>query len=642
MRFSSLFKPIKIGSMTVRNRFVVPPMGTNYANDDGTISQRSIDYYAERAKGGFGLITIEVTAVEPKGKAIPNQPGLWSDKHIASFQKLVDEIHKYGAKVSIQLHHAGRQTVSESIGGEQPVAPSSIPCPSCLETPKELTTEEVYEIIGKFVDAAERAWKAGADAVEIHGAHGYLISQFMSPYSNRRLDEFGGSFENRMRFPKLIIEGIRRRLGNDYPIIYRISGEEKTVGGRTIPETRAIAQYLEDLGINAMHVASGSYASMNWIFGGPDFPMGYMAQFAEEVKKSVNIPVITVGKIHDPYIADELVSSGRADMVSIGRQSIADPEFPNKILAGELDKIAPCISCHQGCTGKILFGEPATCVVNPFVGKEAEMKFEKAPSPKNIIVVGGGPAGLVCAWVLAERGHHVTLYEKEGVLGGQYRIGAYPPGKADLVKPIQYFYTMGKEAGVVYELNTEVTAEMIGDLKPDAVILATGGIPAVPKIEGIDNPKFAKANDVLLGKARAGKKVLIAGGGLTGVETADYLGEYGCDITIVEMASEAASDVNPTIKITLMERLKNYGVNILTNTKIKQFVEDGIICEQNGETKTIAGFDTVILALGVDPYNPLEEKIKDKVKDVYVIGDAVKAGKVLEATSQAAELAISI
>lgn len=296
MRFKKLFEPIRIGSMEVRNRLVVPPMGTNYANSDGTISQRSIDYYTERAKGGFGLITIEVTAVDPTGKAIPNEPGLWCDEQIEGYKKLADNIHAHGAKMSVQLHHAGRQTLAAFIDGKQPIAPSPIPCPFCQEVPHELTTEEVYEMIEKFIDAAERAKEAGADAVEIHGAHGYLISQFMSPYSNRRVDEFGGSLENRMRFPRMIVEGIRRRLGNAFPIIFRISGEEKTVGGRTIPETRAIARMMEDAGVDAMHIAGGSYASLDWIWGATGSPLAYMTDFAEEVKKSVNIPVITVGK----------------------------------------------------------------------------------------------------------------------------------------------------------------------------------------------------------------------------------------------------------------------------------------------------------------------------------------------------------
>lgn len=642
MEFKAVFQPIKIGNLEIRNRFVVPPMGTNYANNDGTLSQRSIDYYAERAKGGFGLITVEVTAVSPTGKAIVNEPGLWCDEQIESYRKLAEACHEHGAKVSVQLHHAGRQTKAAVIDGKQPVSASPIPCPVCGEIPQEMTTEEVYEMIENFVAAAERAKKAGIDAVELHGAHGYLIAQFMSPYSNKRVDEFGGSFENRMRFPLLIIKGIRRRLGNGYPIIFRLSGEEKVTGGRGIAETRAIARLLEAAGVNAFHVTSGVYGSMDWIFGSSDSPVAYMTGFAEEVKKSVSVPVITVGRINDPYIAEELIASGRVDMVSIGRQSIAEPHFPNKTLTGMIDEIAPCIGCNQGCTEQIFIDNPVTCVVNPFVGKEQLMKIEQTAEPKNIMIIGGGPAGLEAAWILAKRGHKVNLYEKDSQLGGQFRVAAYPPGKSDLTRPIRYYHHMGQKYGVVYHLNTEVTAEFVAKEKPDVVIIASGSKPLLPNIEGIHNENLLFANDVLLGKSPTGHKVLIAGGGLVGAETADFLAEHGRDVTIVEMYPEIARDVNIITKIGLMKRLKEYGVKAITNATIKKFTSNGVVYVQDNVEKELDGFDSIILALGAVANNPLEEKIKGMVKEVYVIGDAVKAGKVLEATAEAAKIAISI
>ena len=641
MEFKSLFKPIKIGELSIRNRFVVPPMGTNYANSDGTVSQRLIDYHAERAKGGFGLITVEVTAVASSGKAIVNQPGLWDDKQIEGYKNLVDACHAHGAKVSVQLHHAGRQTYS-SIIGRPPLGVSEIPCPLCGDMPKEMSTEEVYEMIDFFIDAAVRAQKAGVDALEIHGAHGYLISQFMSSYSNKRVDEFGGSFENRMRFPLLIIKGIRRRLGNGYPLIFRISGEEKVPGGRALPETRAIAQTVEAAGINALHVTAGVYESIGWIFGSSDWPLAYMANFAEEVKKSVKIPVITAGRINDPYIANELVSSGRADMVSIGRQSLTDPHFPNKILAGEICDIAPCIGCHQGCSEPMFEGHPVSCVVNPFVGREQEMKILPAKTPKKIMIIGGGPAGLESAWILAKRGHEVTLYEKDCILGGQYRVAAYPPGKGDLTKAIRYYIAMGNKYGVCYKMNTEVTPELVDSVKPDVVIAATGSKPLKPKIEGIENSGLLLAGDVLLGKSKTGEKVLIAGGGMVGAETADFLAEHGRRVTIIEMLPEIARDVNMIVKIGLLERLKNYGVLSVTGAEITKFNRDGVVYKKDGAEHVLDGFDSIVLALGTVEYNPLSEKLKEKVKEVYVIGDAGKAGKVLPAITAAAELAIKI
>lgn len=642
MRFKTLFQPIKIGSMEVKNRLVVPPMGTNYANDDSTVSDQLVAYHRENAKGGYGLITIEVTAVSPTGKAIIREPGLWCDEQIAGYRRLADAIHEHGAKMSVQLHHAGRQTMSALINGQQPIAPSPLPCPFCQEVPHEMTTAEVYEMIENFVDAAERAQNAGADAVEVHGAHGYLIAEFMSTYSNRRTDEFGGSFYNRTRFPRLIVEGIRRRLGNGFPIIFRMSGEEKTVGGRAIAETRAIARMMEDTGVNALHIASGAYGSLEWIWGASDSPIAYMANFAEEVKKSVGIPVIAVGRINDPYIAEELVASDRVDMISIGRQSIADPHFPNKVLAADLDEICPCIACHQGCTERMLMNLSVGCVVNPFAGHEDDRKIEKTDTPKKVYIAGAGPAGMVSAWILAARGHSVTMFDEAPQIGGNYLYAAYPPGKGDLAKMIHYHGYLCSKYGVDIRLNTPLTRETVAADKPDAVILATGGKPLMLPIPGMDNPKFLAATDVLSGKVTTGQNVLIAGGGLVGTETADFLGEYGRNVTVIELRDEVGIDVNTMVKITFMRRLKQYGINMLTSAKIEKFYDDGVSYTKDGATHELRGCDSIILAMGRVSYNPLENELKDMVPELYVIGDAQKAGKVFNATDSAAELALKL
>lgn len=642
MRFKALFQPIKIGTMEVKNRFVVPPMGTNYPNDDCTVSDQLVAYHRENAIGGYGLITIEVTAVSPTGKAIIREPGLWCDDQIEGYRRLADAIHEHGAKMSVQLHHAGRQTMSVLIDGQQPVAPSPLPCPFCQEVPHEMTNAEVYEMIENFIDAAERAKKAGADAVEVHGAHGYLIAEFMSTYSNRRTDEFGGSFYNRTRFPRMIVEGIRRRLGNGFPIIFRMSGEEKTVGGRAIAETRAIARMMEEAGADALHIAGGTYGSLEWIWGCFDSPLAYMADFAEEVKKSVSIPVIAVGRINDPHIAEELVASGRVDMISTGRQSIADPHFPNKILAGELEEICPCIGCHQGCSERMLMNLGMGCVVNPFAGHENDRKIVKTEAPKKVYIAGAGPAGMVSAWILAARGHSVTLFDKAAQIGGNFLYAAYPPGKGDLAKMIHYYGYMCNKHGVDIRLNTPLTKKVVADDKPDAVILATGGMPLMLPIPGMDNPNFLAATDVLVGKAVTGKNVLIAGGGLVGTETADFLGEYGRNVTVIELRDEIGIDVNTMVKITLMRRLKQYGINMLTGAKIEKFYDDGVSYTKNGKTADLRGFDSVILAMGRVSYNPLESELKGLVPELYVIGDAAEAGKVFKATDSAAELALKL
>lgn len=642
MKFNALFQPIKIGSMEVKNRLVVPPMGTNYPNDDCSVSEQLLNYHRENALGGYGLITIEVTAVSPTGKAIIREPGLWCDEQIEGYRKLANVIHENGAKMSVQLHHAGRQTLPVFIDGQQPVAPSPLPCPFCQVVPHEMTTAECYEMIDNFIEAAVRAKKAGADAVEVHGAHGYLVAQFMSSYSNRRVDEFGGSFHNRMRFPILIVRGIRERLGNDFPIIFRISGREKVVGGRDIVETRAVAKVMEDAGVNAFHVAGGVYGSLDWIWGAFDSPLAYMSDDAAEVKKSVHVPVIAVGRINDPYIAEELVASGRVDMVSTGRQSIADPHFPNKALTDAIEDICPCIGCHQGCTERMLQGLSIGCVVNPFAGHEGDRKIVKTETPKKVMIAGAGPAGMVAAWILAARGHSVTLYEKEGQVGGAYLYAAYPPGKGDLAKAIRYFSHMCDKYGVQKKLSTSLTKELVVAEKPDAVILATGGKPLMLPIPGMDNPKFLTATDVLTGKVVAGQKVLIAGGGLIGAETADFLGDYGRDVTIIELRDEIGIDVNQMVKLTMMPRLKKYGIQTVTGAKIETFREDGVTYTQDGKACELAGFDSVVLAMGRVSYNPLEKELQGLVPELYVIGDAEQAGKVFKATDGAAELALKL
>lgn len=644
MNFPVLMSPIKIGMMEVKNRFVIPPMGTKFGNLDSTVSQQLIDYWSLRAQGGYGLLILEVAAIDPLGKAIPGQLGLWDDKFIPGLKQLVDEVHKYGdVKMAVQLHHAGRQTMSAVIGA-QPVAPSPIPCPVDKEMPRELTTEEVYDLIEKFGDAAKRAKEIGFDAVEVHGAHGYLVAQFMSAYSNKRSDEFGGDFMSRMKFPVEIVRNIRRKVGNGLPILFRLSGDEDMPEARTITESRMVARVLESVGVDAIHVSRCVYGSVPGAIAPAAIPAGFNVYAAEEIKKSVSIPVIAVGRINDPLLAEDILETGKADLVALGRESLTDPELPNKVAAGQLEEIAPCIGCMQACAGYLF--DPTkphiSCLVNPFTGREGELKVEKTDNPKKVMVIGGGPGGLEAAWISAKRGHNVTLYEKERKLGGQYRIGAIPPTKQEIIKALKYYETMGKKYGVVYKLGTEATEETVAAENPDVVILATGGVPLIPNIKGIDNPKFVKAVDLLDGKKEVGQNVLVVGGGMVGSETADYLGEHFHNVTIIEMLPEIAIDEQDDVKYYLLERLKKWGVKAITNATVKEFLDDGVVYEKDGKDEKIAGFDSIVLAMGAKAYNPLEEKIKGKVPEVYTIGDAVKARKALEAIEEAARIAVKI
>ena len=397
MDFHALMSPIKIGTMEIKNRLVVPPMATGLAQPDGSPTDGHVAYWEERAKGGYGLLIVEATAVDPLGKGSPwDEPGIWDDRFIPAWEKVTEAAHKYGAKIALQLHHAGRQTTHDKIGG-QPVAPSPIPCPVEREMPHELTTEEVYDLIEKFGDAARRARDAGFDAVEVHGAHGYLIAQFMSPYSNKRMDEFGGGFMARMKFPVEIIKNIRSKVGNGYPVIFRLSGDEYVPGGRDIEDSKLVARVMEEAGFDAIHVSAGVYASTQYIIAPAAVPPAFNVRAAEEIKKSVNIPVIAVGRIGDPTLAESIIEAGRADMIAMGRSSLADPELPNKVAAGRTGEISPCIGCMQACAGYLFdpTKENISCLVNPFTGRERELKIEKAAEPKKVMVIGGVPFAAV-------------------------------------------------------------------------------------------------------------------------------------------------------------------------------------------------------------------------------------------------------
>lgn len=645
--YASLFAPGHIGGLEVKNRFVMPAMGTNFANPDGSVSRQMIDYYTARARGGFGLIVIEVTAVDPVGRAIPYQGGLWSDDFIPGWKKLIDSVHQYGAKIAVQLHHCGRQTDRATIGGAQPVAPSPISCPVKKTLPRELTTAETYEIIDKFGQAAGRALAAGFDAIEFNGAHGYLIAQFMSPYANKRVDEFGGDFKSRLRFPVEILRRVRREVGNGFPLIFRMSGEDKVHGGRSLRETQMIARVIEENGANALSISNGTYASLHHMSAPGALPPGHNVYAAEAVKQVVSLPVITAGRINDPDLAKAIIADGKADFVALGRVSIADPEFPNKTAVNATDEISPCIACLQGCVGYLFDPDQKkiSCLVNPFVGREGDWQIRQTSRPKKIVVAGGGPAGLEAAWIAAKRGHTVVCYEKEPVLGGQFRLAGVPSTKQDILTAIKYYVRMGEKYGVTYKLGTEFTANMLAVEKPDAVLLTTGGVPLIPRIKGIENPRFVNAVDVLGGKCSVGSKVLVVGGGLVGAETADFIGEYGSEVTIIEFKPAVAADVQAFVRKYLLERLREYGVKLLTGAKVMEFLDDGVIYENTdggAGAITLRGFDSIVLAMGARSYNPLEEELKGKVAELYVIGDALKAGKAITAIEQAAEIGVTV
>lgn len=644
MSFEHVLAPIDIKGMEVRNRFVVPAMGSNLGNPDGTISERSIEYYRARARGGFGLIIVEGVALDHLGKAVPHEGYVIGERYQPGLRRLAKAIHDEGAKCLLQIHHAGRQTNLALTGGDQPVAPSRVACPVDDTLPRELTTAECWEYVEKFAEACLWAKRAGFDGVDLHGAHGYMIAQFMSEHANKRVDEFGGTFEGRMRFPLEVVRRTRELCGDDFVIGFRFSHDEHVPGGRTLEESLVVSHLLEEAGVDLLDVSVMTYASTEYMSASQTMPSGYNMFPTEVIKRNVSIPVIAVGRFNNLSLADEAVRTGRADMIALGRSSLADPEVPRKLAEGRLDEVCPCISCTQSCLGYILSPEKVyvSCLVNPVCGHEFEYDLSPVDTPKRVLVAGAGPAGLVAAMTLARRGHQVVLAERSGDFGGQFRLAAVPPAKQEIAGAIRYWSHMCQKLGVDIRLNTEVTEDLMRELAPQAIVLATGGEPLLPPIPGIDNPKFLSVEDVLDGRVSPGRNVLVCGGGMSGVETADFVAEHFRAATIIEMRPDIALDEEYTPRVFLMRRLEERKVRSVTSARITQFHDDGVDYEQDGEARSLRGFDTVVLAMGVRPHNPLEGAARELCDEVYVVGDALRGGPANKATEEALAAALAI
>lgn len=622
-----ILEPITINGMTLRNRMIVSAMVTGYANPDGTASEKYIAYHEMKAKGGWGLIITEDYIVNPTAGASAPLPALYADNQIESHKKLTERVHAAGGKIAAQLYHAGRETTS-NVTGEQPVAPSAIIDPTMPEQPCALTVPEIELLEDQFAEAALRAKKAEFDAIEIHGAHGYLVNQFVSPFSNKRTDLYGGSLRNRARFALNIIAKTRQKVGTNYPILYRMSVQEYVEGGLQLEEAKAFAQLLEEAGVDMIHCSQGVYASIAAVVPPFSVTRGAFVNNAAAIKSVVNIPVSAVGRINDPDLAEAILTSGKADLVTMARASLADPEMPNKVREGKYEDISRCIGCLQGClansnagTGKV------RCLVNPMTGMEDEYDISLVEAPKNIWVVGGGVSGCEAAIVAARRGHKVTLFEQNNHLGGQWCAAAVPMDKTEFTTLVVWQQNQLKKLGVDVRMNSTADASMVAAGKPDSLIIATGSIPVVPRsISGIDGDNVVFAQDVLLGEVETGQHVVVIGGGLVGAETADFLAYHGKKVSIIEMMDDIMRDGEPTPRAMLIERLKKNHVDVYTSTQVTGIEEHAVVAEKSGETIRLEDVDTVIVAIGVRSNKTLEEALDGMYKGkILVVGDAKKA-----------------
>lgn len=624
----SLFSATRIGTLDLKNRVVMLPMGTRLADSEGFVTDETLEYYQERAKGGAGLIIVEITCVDaPVGKVFPRMLVIDDDKYIPGLARLANAIKKHGARAAIQIAHAGNATRSE-MTGTQPVAPSAVKRQGLHDAPRELTAEEILILVERFAAAAERAQRAGFEGVEIHGAHSYLVAQFLSGAWNKRLDAYGGALANRRRFLEEIIGAIRQRVGSDFPLWCRINAEEEgEEGGTTLEEARMTAQAIQ-AHVDAISVSATAAGAAIFMKCSPLVP-GALLPLARSIKQAIRIPVIGAGRL-DSGAGAAALRERSIDLVGIGRAFICQPDFPAKLAAGQPEDVRPCISCY-GCFSEM---EPLTCSVNPMAGREGELVIPPTPQPKKIVVVGAGPTGMQAACVASSMGHHVVLFEKMAWLGGQLPAAMVPPEKKVHLEPLtRYLIAQVRKLPIEARLGVEADTSLIQRERPDLVIVATGIVPFIPDIPGVAGDNVVHALEVLAGARETGPNVVVLGGELVGCETADFLAERGRTVVITRRGPTMAANMHPALRRGLMNRLKARGVQMLTNVRYEAITGRGLMVSTESGRQLITA-DTVVIAAGQKPNArlllSLNQALEQQAK-VVAAGDCLRPAGIKEA-----------
>jgi 2-enoate reductase len=633
-----LFEPGRIGKLDIKNRIVMAPMGVGgMARSDGTLSERGIRYYTARAKGGAGLIITGLCRVDRTIEALPITPfvpELTVDNkiYVSWLDELARAAHDYGAKIALQLSAGEGRILTRQYGISTPAAPSSVPWfrdPTVMT--RELTISEIEHLIRSFEFAAEVIGTAGIDAIELHCHGGYLLDQFLTALWNKRNDRYGGNLEGRMRFLLEIVRSIKKVLGTDFPLIVEYGLTHYLEGGREIEEGLEIARRLEEAGVDALSVDGGSSETIHWMIPSEFQPPGCSVALAEMVKKVVAIPVIVSGKLGYPALAEEVLQDGKSDFIALGRALLADPEWPNKAREGRVEEIRPCIGCFEGCRRRIHEGKALSCAVNPATGQEKELAISLAEKKKSVVVIGGGPGGMEAARVAALRGHCVTLVEKGGELGGNLIPASVPVFKRDYRLLIRYLALQIKKSGVEILLRKEATAELIEELNPDVVIVATGGSQTIPDIPGVNNKMVVNVIDLLLGRKECGKSVIVIGGGTVACEFALYVSQKGSKVTIVEIMDDVANTMYYINRMHLLKLLEEARIRILTNHQVLEIADAGVTITNRLNNISLLSADTIALASGMKASADLLKWLRDSAPEVYPIGDCVAPRNVMNA-----------
>lgn len=624
---ASILDPVQIGSVTLKNRVVFPSMCVFFCDAEGCINDTMTEYIRERAEGGVGLIIVPGS---PHGKPGPGRPALSHNGYIPGWARLAQVVHRYGAKLFCQLHPAKFQAGR----GE------------AIEDINDFTPQYIRSLIQSYADCALRARRAGVDGVEIHGAHAHEVAQFMSPFYNRRTDDYGGSTANQARFAAEIIRGIKATAGADYPLIFRISGDELVEGGRRVDETAEIARLLEEAGADAIHVSCGMPESEYAISAPMDVEDLFNVDSAARVKAAVSVPVIAVDRITTMEQADAVVQSGKADLAAMARANLADPELVAKYEGRVPGPVRRCVGCNQGCRDAVAY-KKIRCMQNPRLGFEATLTLPPATGEeagRSILIAGAGPAGLEAAYQLVRRGFRPVVYEREAAPGGLMKLAALPPKKERMAEVIRFRVEALKAAGIEIRCGVEVTPELVAKEAPDVLIVATGSVPALPPVAGLDGEAVVTADDLLAGRRRLSGRVLVLGGGLTGCEAADYLAASGCQVELLEMGDRLAGGLNKSRRRFLLRRLAQSGVTVRLLTRAEAVEQDGVRVCSGDYRYTIAGIDGVVVATGRAPLDRLSQRVRElspKTR-VLVIGDAERPGLAIDAICQGARAAARV